>query len=162
MHLSFSRRIFYYWNILTVLVSVVQQSESAICIPKSPLLSLPPTPPPTTHSARSSQDQVELPVLYCNYTAQNSLCYTLVICFIYSSVYMLMLISQFVPPSLPLVCPHVNSVCLHLFLLTQVHLHYFFRFHIYALIYDIFLFLTSLYMTDARSIHIIIYLPCYG
>ena len=46
----------FYWSIISlniVLVSAVQQSESAICIHNASLLSLPPTP--TFHPSRSSQ-----------------------------------------------------------------------------------------------------------
>ena len=83
-----------------VLVSAVQQSESAICIHISPLLgiSFPSRSPPSTE--------------------QSSLCYTvglhsLCICFIHSSVIWR---SQFTPPSHPRTwCPYICSLHLCLY-----------------------------------------------
>ena len=50
-------------------------------------------------------------------------------------------------------CSHVRSLCLHLCSCKWAHLHHFSRFHTYVLVYNIFLFLISLGMTDSRSIH---------
>ena len=71
-----------------VLLSSVQQSESAVCIHISPCfwISFPFRPP-------QSIEQIEFPVLYSRFS--------LVICFIHSSVYMSVPISKFIPPVLP-------------------------------------------------------------
>ena len=68
----------------------------------------------------------------------------LVIHFIHISVYMSIPISQFIPPPPsprhypPLVSIRLFSTSVSLFLPCKpVHLYHFFRFHIYALIYDI-------------------------
>ena len=70
--------------------------------------------------------------------------FLLVIYLIYSSVYMPIPISQFIPPSLPItvsICLFSKSVSF--LLCIWVHLYCFSRFHIYMSIYTIFLFLTS-------------------
>ena len=84
--------------------------------------------------------------------------------FIHISVYMSIPIAQFItppPPSpaaFPPWCPYVCSLHLCLFLPCKpVHLYHFSRFHIYALIYNICFSLsdlTSLCVTDSRSIHV--------
>ena len=83
-----------------------------------------------------------LPVLYSRFS--------LVICFMHSSVHMSFPISQFIPSLLPLLGSiHLFSMSVFLFLLCkQVHLYYFSRYHIHVLIYGI-----SLYMTVSRSNH---------
>ena len=70
--------------------------------------------------------------------------FLLVIYFIHISVYMLIPISQFIPPPAPpphfppLVSIRLFSTSVSLFLPCKpVHLYHFSRFHIYALIYDI-------------------------
>ena len=72
-----------------VLLSSVQQSESAVCIHISPCfwISFPFRPP-------QSIEQIEFPVLYSRFS--------LVSCFIHSSEYMSVPISNFIPPFLPL------------------------------------------------------------
>ena len=58
----------------------------------------------------------------------------------------------------PLVSIHLFSTSVSVFLpCKQVHLYHFSRFHVYMLIYNIFVFLfltTSLFMTVSRSIHV--------
>ena len=115
-----------------VLVSTVQQSESAIRIHISPLFSdFLPIQVTTEHS-------VEFPELYSRFS--------LVTYFIHSinNVYMSIPISQFIPPPpsfTPLVSIHLFSTSVFLFLFCkQDHLYRFSRFHIYALIYNICLF----------------------
>ena len=78
-----------------VLVSVVQQHESATWIHRSPPSWAspppPPPPPPPSHPSRLSQS-----------TQLSSLCYTAASHYVtHGSVYMSMLLSQFVPPAPP-------------------------------------------------------------
>ena len=78
------------------------------------------------------------------------------------SVYMSVLISQFVPPSLFLLCLHVHSLCLFCVSITintpinRFICTIFPRFYTCALTYDSFFYfrLTSFCTTDSRSIHI--------
>ena len=90
-----------------VLVSSVQQSESTICIPISPpsWTSLPPTTIPRI--SVTTEHQAELPVLYSRLP--------LAIYFTHGSVYMSILISQFIPfpPSPP--CPQVHFLHLRVY-----------------------------------------------
>ena len=93
-----------------VLVSVVQQNESAICIDISPipsLLRLPPTLPiPPLQVV--TKHRADLPVL-CG-------CFPLAMHFTVGSVYMSMLLSHFIPASpSPPPCPQVHSLCLRLY-----------------------------------------------
>ena len=70
------------------------------------LLDLSPTPHPPSHPSRSTEHRVELPVLYSMFP--------LAICFMHGSVYMSILISQFVPRSPSPLCSHVCSLYLRL------------------------------------------------
>ena len=122
-----------------VLVSAVQQCESAI----SPsLLSLcpPATVPPSYHS-RSSQS-TELTSLGNTFP--------LAVYFTYSSVYMPMLLSQFVPSSPSSLCHKSILIFASAFLSCRyVHQYHFSRFHTYMLIYRfVFLFLTYFPLYD--------------
>ena len=86
--------------------------------------------------------------------------FLLVIHFIHISVYMPIPISQFIPLPPPIPCPtfpplvsiHLFSTSVSLFLPCKpVQLYHFSRFHIYALIYDIF-FLCLTYFTQYDSL----------
>ena len=127
-----------------VLVSAVQQSESPVCICISPPSKT--APHQQSHPSRSPQS-TEL--------SSREAGSPLAICFIRSSVCMSILISQLTP--LPL--PHTPvSTCLFctspsLFLPYKwVHRYHFSRLHIYALIYDIFLFLTYFTLINSWNI----------
>ena len=82
---------------------------------------------------------------------------SLVSCFIYSGIYMSTLISKFIPSSTLLTGFHkfffLTSAIIFLFC-KEVCFYPHFRFHIYAIAYDIYLSLTWLCVTDSRSIHI--------
>ena len=86
-------------------------------------------------------------------------CFPLAIHFTFGSVYTSLLLSHFVPayPS-PTPCPQVHSLhlCLYSCLSTRFVSTVFFRFHIYALAYNICFSLSDLLhcMTDSRSIHL--------
>ena len=73
--------------------------------------------------------------------------------YISHSVYISVLIPQFIPP-LPTPGPHVHSLHLQLFLLCKrVHLYHFSRFYTHALLYDIcLLFLTCFTLYDRLSV----------
>ena len=94
-----------------------------------------------------TEHQAELPVLFSTFAL--AICCTV-------SVYMSMLVSLFVSLSpFSMVSTDPFSTFSSLFLpYKQAHMYHFSGFHIYALIYDIFLFLTSLCVTDSRSIHV--------
>ena len=81
---------------------------------------------PTSHRAL-----LDLPALYSNFP--------LAVYFIHGNVYVSTLLSQFVSPSSSLIVPsHLFSTSASLFLpCKQVHQHHFSRFHIYALIRNI-------------------------
>ena len=92
------------------------------------------------------KSEVEFPVLYSRFL--------LVIYFIHISVYTSIPISQFIahphPAFPPLVSIRLFSTSVSLFLPCKpVYLYHFSRFHIYALIYDIFLFLTYFTLYDS-------------
>ena len=95
-------------------------------------------------SFRSLQSSEEFLVLFSRFL--------LVICFLYSSVYVnsniLFHTTPLRPTSPPPVSTHLSCMSVSLFLLCkQVHLYHFSRFHIYALIYSIcfsYFYLTSL------------------
>ena len=89
-----------------VLVSAVQQCESAIIVHVPSLLSLPHLSPP--HPSGSSQHWAELPVLYSRLP--------LVICFTHDSVYMSMPLSPFMHLLLPPLCPQIRALHLRLYL----------------------------------------------
>ena len=78
----------------------------------------------------SPQQSTEFPVLFCRFS--------FIFCFVHSSVYMSVPVSQFTPPF-----PHLVSTCLFstivslLLLWKYVHLYHFSRFRICVLIYDI-------------------------
>ena len=134
--------IFIFFNIFigvyllhnTMLVSVAQQSESALCIHMSPYPlpleppSHPPYPTPLGHCKAPSQS----PWLCC--------CSPPVNYFTFGSVCMSLLISLCPSFPLPTPCPQVHSLCLHLYsclpLGSSVYI-YNFRFHIYVLAYSI-------------------------
>ena len=119
----------------TVLVSVAQQSKSAIYIHRSsyplPLESLSNPPSPTLLSCHKAPSH--LPVLCCCFPPANY--------FTFGSVCMLMLLS--LCPSFPLpshVLKSIFYVCLFMpapQLGSSVPFFFFFRFHIYALAYGI-------------------------
>ena len=106
------------------------------------LLSLPPTPLPS-HSSRSSWN-TELSSL-CSIAASHELSVS-------HTVYMSVLLSQFVPPSPVCTSP---SLCLRLYSCPANRFigYRFSRFHTYALKYNSF-WITSLCGTDSRFIHI--------
>ena len=92
---------FYYWSIIVlqnVFVSAVQWNKSAMCIHIPPPTPEPPSRSPS-HPSRSSQSRAELPVLYS--------LFPLAVYFTPGHVYLLILLSQFVPP-LP---SHLVSTC---------------------------------------------------
>ena len=94
----------------TVLVSIGQQSESAICIHISPypLALASPSHPPYPTPLGGHKHRADLPVL-CG-------CFPLAIDFTFGSVYMSMLLSHFIPAySSPSPCPQVHSLHLHLY-----------------------------------------------
>ena len=135
-----------------MLVSAVQQSESAICIhissPSGTFLP-PPLPIPPSRSSQSTK----LSSLFYIYSK-----FPLAIYFTHGSVFMLSLISKFIAPSPShpvTTCLFSASVCRFL-PWKYVHLYHFSRFYIYVLIYDIFFSfqLTLLHITACRSIHI--------
>ena len=108
-----------------VLVSAVQQSESAICIHISPLF------------------WISFPFSSPQSTEQSSLCY-IVGSHQLSVLYIVVYICQSQSPNSshpsfpPLVSIYLFSTSVSLFpLCKQVHLYHFSRFHLYALIYDI-------------------------
>ena len=81
-----------------------------------------------------AEHQLQLPVLYSSFL--------LAIYFIHGNVYMSVLLYQFFPFSLPLLCSQVHSLHLSLYscstnrFISTIFL-LFSRFHLYALIYDI-------------------------
>ena len=135
-----------------MLVSVAQQSESAMCIYMSPYplplgpLSPPPYPTPLGHRKAPSW----FPVLCCCFPPANY--------FTFRSVYTSMLLSLRPSFALP---PHVLKSIFYLYLFIPAlplgsSVPFFFRFHIYALAYGICFSLSDLLhcMTDPRSIHL--------
>ena len=117
----------------TVLVSVVHQSESAICIHMSPypLPLEPPSHPPYPTPLSHRKHRADLPVLCC--------CFQLAKYFTFSSVYMSMLLS--LRPSF-LLPPCVLKSILYVYIFIPAlqlgsSVPFFFRFHIYALAYSI-------------------------
>ena len=109
-----------------VLVSTIQQSESAISIHPLPLE--PPYHPPLCQPSRSSQG-----------TKLSFPCFPLTICFTHGSVYMSMLFSQFIAPShFPTESASLFPTSVSLFPPCKYfHQHHFSRLHIHGLIYDI-------------------------
>ena len=96
-----------------------------------------------------TRHQTELPVLYSMFP--------LAICFTHGSVFTSNLIFQFVPPSLPLLCPHVHSLhlCLYCYPTNRFIYTIFYIASICVNIRYLFFsfWLTSLCMTDSRFIH---------
>ena len=115
-----------------VLLSAVGQSESAGCthMPSHPS----PSPPQSS------------------WALSGALCIPLVVRLTGGPVCMSRLPSRFAPPSTSL-CVHKSPlyVCMYIAALLMVHRYHLSRFYIYGLIYDVFLFLTSLYMTDSTN-----------
>ena len=105
--------------------------------------------PALSHIQAITEHRAELLVLYHRFP--------LAINYIHSSVYMLIPVSQFIPSPLSPWYPYVCSLHLYFYFcfVNKIYTH-FFRFLIYALIWNIcfFLFLTSLCVTACRSIHI--------
>ena len=126
-----------------MLISLAQQSESAICIHMSPYplpLEPPSHPPyPTPLSHHKAQD--DLPMLCCWFPQANY--------FTFSSVCMSMLLSLRPSFALP---PHVMKSILYVYLFMPAlqlrssvpPLFSFFRFHIYVLAYGIYFSLSDL------------------
>ena len=122
-----------------VLVSAVEQSESAICIHISPY----PLPlEPSSHTSIPplkviTEHQAEHPVLYSSFP--------LAIYLTHRSAYVSVLLSQFIPPP---PSPHVHKsvlyVCISFPALQIGHHYHFARFQTCALIYDIFFSLSDL------------------
>ena len=84
-----------------LLVSAVQRSESAICIPVPSLLDLPPTPPPF-HPSRSSQStEISFSFRSPQSIEQSSLCYT-VCSHKLSILYIVSIVYIYVNPNLPI------------------------------------------------------------
>ena len=138
-----------------MLISALHQHESAIGIHIShrcTLLNFPPTSHLILPLQAVTEHQVELPALYRNFL--------LTICFTYGTVFISMLLSQFVP--LFPVC----SVTISLLSMSEslslpckcVHQYHFSRFHtyVYCTIF-VFLFLTSLCATGFRFIHFLLF-----
>ena len=124
------------YNCFTMLCQFLLYSEvNQLYVYLYPLpLGLPshhPSPPSGPSRSVVTEHRAELPVLYRMFP--------LAIYFMHDSVYMSILISQFVPPSpSPPVSTCPFSMSTSLFLPCKlVHLYHFSRFHIYALIYDI-------------------------
>ena len=118
-----------------MLVSVAQQSESAICIhvPISPptCVSLPFS---LSHPSRWSQSTEPISLCYGAASHQPTILHSVVyICRCYS------LTLPQLPPPTP--CPQVHSLCLPLYSCSATRfistIFFFFRFHIYALAYGI-------------------------
>ena len=108
-----------------MLVSAVQQSESALCVYISPLFGFP------SHLGHHRA----LSWVPC---AVNSL-FSSVFYFVHSSMWIP--ISQFIP-ALP---PQLSSLCLRLyFCFANRFIYHFSRFHLYVLVYDIGIFLSDL------------------
>ena len=115
-----------------VLVSGVQKSESAECIHISTLF------------------WISFPFRSPQCIEQNFLCYTVGS---HYSVNSNLPIHPTFPLS-PLESIHLFSMSVSLFLLCrQVHLFHFYRFHMYALICNIFLFLTDFTLSDSLQVH---------
>ena len=117
-----------------MLVSVVHQSESAICIhiPPYPLPLEPPSHLPYPTPLGVEKHQADLPVL-CG-------CFPLAIYFTCGSVYMSMLLS--LRPCIPLSPPHVLECILYVCVFIPAlplgsSVPFFFYIHIYALAYGI-------------------------
>ena len=124
-----------------VLVSAIQQCESAICIHMPPrhLLDLPPTAHPFPPFQVVIDYQTELPVLNSSFP--------LAIYFTYGNIYVSMLLSQFIPLSPFFSVSKIYSLCLCLYSCPAkrfISIIFFFRFHIYALMYDIYFSLPEL------------------
>ena len=81
-------------------------------------------------------------------------------------IYMSILIFQFVPPSPSLLCPEVHFLHLWLHSCTaKIHQHHFSRFHVCALIYNMYFslsWLTSLCMKNCMFIYILMLLLWYN
>ena len=109
-----------------LLVSVVQQRESATNIHVSSLLNPLLTPHPIPSLQVVEEHQVEFPLLQSNFS--------LAICLTYANVYVSMLLYQFVTPfPSPTVSTRLFSMSVSLFLpCTQIHQYHFSRFHIHA------------------------------
>ena len=116
--------------------------ESAICIHISPLSPIP------SHSSKSSQS-TRLGSL-CLRAASHQLSVLPMILYICQCYFL-----NSSHPLLPLLCPQsILYVCIFIPALQIGSLVPLSKFHIYVSIYNIFLFLTSLCMTDSRFIHI--------
>ena len=102
-----------------VLVSAIQQHESAISI-HIPAPSW--TSPPASHLSRSSQHQVELPVLYSNFP----------LAILHVVMYLFQRCFQFIPSSPSSI--HKSSLCV--WACRYVHQYHFSSFHIYIYIYS--------------------------
>ena len=99
--------------------------SSLLCLP--PTLPIPPLQVVTKH-------QAALPV-QCG-------CFPVAICFTFGSIYKSMPLFHFVPAYLsPSLCPQVHSLCLRLYSCSASRFFrtivFFFRFHIYVLVYGI-------------------------
>ena len=131
-------KINFYWSTVALQVSAAQQSQSAICIRVSPLFCI-------SFPFRSSQSIEKLPVLDNRFS--------LVIYFIHSSVYMLIPISQFIPPSFSPWYPYIYSLylCLY-FCFANKFIWTIFLDSTYKIYYTIFVFLFLTYFTVWQSL----------
>ena len=135
-----------------VLVSTVQQSESAICIhiPPYPLPLDPPSRPPYPIPLGRTKHQADLPVLCSSFP--------LAIYFTVGSVYMSVLLSHFIPASpSPRALKSILYVCVFIHALPLGSSVPLFKipYICVSIRYLFFSFwLTSLCMTDSMSIHL--------
>ena len=133
-----------------MMVYAIYQYESATGIHISPLFWTSLLSPIPFHPSRLSQST------RFGFLASYSK-FPLAIYFTYGNIYVSVLLSQFVSPS---PSPTLSTILFFmsaspLLSCKQVHQYHVYRFHIYALIYDICLFLTSLCILGFRVIHLI-------
>ena len=129
----FSFFVLFYWSIVALQCYVsfcctMKGSSYTYTYISPSWTSLPPPPIPLIQVI--TEHQAELPVLYSRFPLASYITH--------GSVYMSILISQFIPSPLLPMSTCLFSTSTSLFLpCKQVHLYHFSRFHIYTLTYDI-------------------------